>query len=104
MGNPNSIYCRWRRWDTGHMCRAYHPSACDRVSAVSAGVQFSGCHPSLARFTLARVSLTRASLARFTLARCQFGAFHFDAFPICVPNCTEVFSMPVWHYLVLRLC
>ena len=42
MGNPNSIYCRWRRWDTGHMCRAYHPSACDRVSAVSAGVQFSG--------------------------------------------------------------
>ena len=70
------------------------------------------CHPSLARFTLARVSLTRASLARFTLTRSQFGhrlflvsgsarftlaRCQFGAFPSFVPNCTEVFSTPVWH-------
>ena len=60
---------------------------------------------SLWRLPVWRVSLWRGpSSARFTLARCQFGAFHFGAFPIFLPNCTEVFSTPVWHYLVLRLC
>ena len=39
MGNPNSISCPWRRWATArHWSHVYHPSACDCILAVSAGM------------------------------------------------------------------